>query len=110
MCVFLLSQGSFIPKLRILGQKVFPVACPQTRQTDGQTDIQRTPFQDFSNFQIVSLNLLSRGGPKDNELVEVSIPSLHTPSVVSRSYPLPQTHSLKMSVVHCVAPDSVLQV
>ena len=38
MCFFLMSQGSFNPKIRFLGQKVCPVARLHTdRQTDTQT-------------------------------------------------------------------------
>ena len=49
MRFFLMSQGSFNPKIRFLGQKVWPVA---RRQTDGQTDEVITEdtlsgFQDF---------------------------------------------------------------
>ena len=46
------KKGSFIPKIRFLGQKVCFVARRQThRETDTQTKwIQRTPFQDFRNF------------------------------------------------------------
>ena len=55
MRFFLMSQGSFSPKIRFLGQKVCSVARRQTdRQTDRQTRkwIQRTPFQGFRIFQI----------------------------------------------------------
>ena len=39
MHFFLMSQGSFDPKIRFLGQKVCPVACSHTdnRQTNTQT-------------------------------------------------------------------------
>ena len=67
MSFFLMSQGSFDPKIRFIGQKVCSVARVQTdRQTDTHTDtqtrkwIQRTPFQDF---RIYSFNLSSRIGP-----------------------------------------------
>ena len=59
MRFFLMSQGSLNPKIRFLGQKVWPVACAQThrhththRQTDRQTHRVTTEgtlsgFQDF---------------------------------------------------------------
>ena len=57
MRFFLMSQGSFSPKIRFLGQKVCSVARSQTdRQTDRQTDTKvntedtLSGFQDFSNF------------------------------------------------------------
>ena len=59
-----MSQGSLNPKIRFLGQKVWPVA---RGRTDGQTDghtrkwKQRAPFQGFRSF---SFNLSSRIGPK----------------------------------------------
>ena len=58
-----MSQGSLNPKIRFLGQKVWPVA---RGRTDGQTDghtrkwKQRAPFQGFRSF---SFNLSSRIGP-----------------------------------------------
>ena len=67
-----MSQGSLNPKIRFLGQKVWPVACAQTdrqtdtqthRQTDRQTEwLLRAPFQ---GFRIFSFNLSSRIGPID---------------------------------------------
>ena len=53
MRFFLMSQGSFNPKIRFLVEKVCPVACLQTdRQTDRQTHRVTTEgtlsgFQDF---------------------------------------------------------------
>ena len=67
MRFFLISQGSPNPKIRFLGQKVWPVACAQTdthtdRHTDRHTEwLLRTPFQ---GFRIFSFNLSSRIGPK----------------------------------------------
>ena len=56
---FLMSQGSFNPKIRFLCQKVFSVDCAQTsRQT--RTWKQRTLFHGFRN---VSFNLSPRIGP-----------------------------------------------
>ena len=44
MRFFLMSQGSFNPKIRFLGQKVCPVARPQThRHTDTHTDTHYSP-------------------------------------------------------------------
>ena len=50
MRFFLMSQGSFNPKIRFLDQKVCPVARPQThrhthRQTDTQSDYWGHPFR-----------------------------------------------------------------
>ena len=47
--VFYVSQGSLNPKIRFLGQKVFPVACLRTdtqtcTQTDTQNDYCGHPF------------------------------------------------------------------
>ena len=49
MRFFLMSQGSFNPKIRILVEKVCPVACLQTdRQTDRVTTVGTlSGFQDF---------------------------------------------------------------
>ena len=52
MRFFLMSQGSFNPKIRFLGQKVCPVARPQTdRQTHTRTKVitegTLSGFQDF---------------------------------------------------------------
>ena len=50
MRFFLMSQGSLNPKIRFLGQKVWPVARGQTdRRTDRRTRKwkQRAPFQEF---------------------------------------------------------------
>ena len=64
MRFFLMSQGSFNPKIRFLVEKVCPVACLQTdRQTDGQTD-RVTTVGTLSGFQDFSFNLSSRIGPK----------------------------------------------
>ena len=59
---FLMSQGSFNPNIRFLGQKVCSVA---RAQTDRQTRKwkQRTPFQGFRFFFKFSFNLSSRSGP-----------------------------------------------
>ena len=43
---FLMSQGSFNPKIRFLGQKVCPVARPQTH-TKVTTEDTLSGFQDF---------------------------------------------------------------
>ena len=63
MRFFLMSQGSFNPKISFLGQKVCSVARLHTdRQTDTQTEwLLRTPFQ---GFMIFSFSLSSRIGPK----------------------------------------------
>ena len=64
MRFFLMSQWSLNPKIRFLGQKVCPVARPQT---DGHTHrhtrkwLLRAPFQGFRMF---SFHLSSRIGPK----------------------------------------------
>ena len=49
MRFFLMSQGSLNPKIRFLGQKVWPVARSHTdRHTDRQTEwLLRAPFQGF---------------------------------------------------------------
>ena len=62
MCFFLMSQGSFSPKISFLGQKVCSVA---RAQTDRQTREwkQRTPFQGFRIVFKFSFNLSSRSGP-----------------------------------------------
>ena len=59
MRFFLMSQGSFNPKIRFLVEKVCPVAC---LQTDGQTD-RVTTVGTLSGFQDFSFNLSSRIGP-----------------------------------------------
>ena len=60
MRFFLMSQGSFNPKIRFLVEKVCPVACLQTdRRTDRQSDHCGHPFR-VSGF----FNLSSRIGPK----------------------------------------------
>ena len=63
-----MSQGSFSPKIRFLGQKVCSVDRTQTdRQTDTKVNTEDTlsGFQDFSKF---SFNLSSRSGPKIKHL------------------------------------------
>ena len=50
MRFFLMSQGSFNPKIRCLGQKVCPVARPQTH-TDTQTHTKVTTEGTLSGFQ-----------------------------------------------------------
>ena len=59
-----MSQGSFNPKIRFLGQKMWPVARTQTDRhthTDSHTEwLLRAPFQ---GFRIFSFNLSSRIGP-----------------------------------------------
>ena len=58
-----MSQGSFSPKIRFLGQMVCSVA---RSQTDRQTDMKvktGTPFQDFVFFKF-PFNLSSRSGTK----------------------------------------------
>ena len=64
-----MSQGSFSPKIRFIGQKMWPITRAHTdRHTDRQTRkwIQRTPFQGFRNF---SFNLSSRIGPIDKAVM-----------------------------------------
>ena len=60
--IILMSQGSLNPKIRFLGQKVWPVDRGRMdRQTDRhESTIQTTPFQ---GFRIFSFNLSSRIGP-----------------------------------------------
>ena len=45
MRFFLMSQGSLNPKIRFLGQKVWPVACAQTHRVTTEGTI--SGFQDF---------------------------------------------------------------
>ena len=61
MRFFLMSQGSFNPKIRFLGQKVCPVA---RVQTDRRTHTKATTVGTFQGFMILSINLSSRIGPK----------------------------------------------
>ena len=49
LCFFLMSQGSFSPKIRVIGEKMFSVACSQT-DTKVKTEDTLSGFQDF--FQI----------------------------------------------------------
>ena len=64
MRFFLMSQGSFSPKIRFLGQKVCSVARTQTdRQTDRhESEYRGHPFR-VSGFFKFSFNLSSRSGP-----------------------------------------------
>ena len=55
-----MSQGSFKPKIRFLGQKVCPVA---SVRTDGQIHTKVTTVGTLSGFQKFSFNLSSRIGP-----------------------------------------------
>ena len=58
---FLMSQGSFNPKIRFLGQKVCPVA---RGQTDGQTDTKVTTEGTLSGFQEFFLQPIIKDRPK----------------------------------------------
>ena len=68
MCFFLMSQGSFSPKIRSLGQKVWSVA---RGQTDGHTvrhesENRGHPFQGFRIYFFIfkfTFSLSSRSGP-----------------------------------------------
>ena len=51
-CFFLMSQGSFNPNIRFLGQKVCPVACTH-RQTEW---LLWAPFQGFRILQPISMD------------------------------------------------------
>ena len=57
MCFFLMSQRSLNPKIRFLGQKIWPVARSQRRTHRVTTEGTLSGFQDFS------FNLSSRIGP-----------------------------------------------
>ena len=58
---FLMSQGSFSPKIRFLGQKVCSVARTQTDRHE--SEYRGHPFR-VSGFFKFSLNLSSRSGPR----------------------------------------------
>ena len=60
MRFFLMSQGSFNPKIRFLGQKVCPVA---RGQTDGQTDTKVTTEGTLSVFQEFFLQPIIKDRP-----------------------------------------------
>ena len=61
------SQGSLNPKIRVLGQKVCPVDCPQTdRQTDRQTPTKVTSVGTLSSFQEFFLKLIIKDRPNKN--------------------------------------------
>ena len=61
---FLMSQGSFNPKIRFLGQKVCPVARVRTDgQTDGQTDTKVTTEGTLSGFQEFFLQPIIKDRP-----------------------------------------------
>ena len=60
----LMSQGSFNPKIRFLGQKVCPVASEQTdRQTDRQTDMKVPSVGSLSGFQEFFLQPIFKDRP-----------------------------------------------
>ena len=73
MCFFLMSQGSFNPKIRFLGQKLCPVA---RMQTDGQTHTKVTNVGTLSGFQEFFLqpiiqdrpNIASKYFPRENKV------------------------------------------
>ena len=80
-----MSQGSFSPKNRFLGQKVCSVAREQTTHRHTLTWIQRTSFQGFRNF---SFNISSRIGPTNKvhvqyRLIVLTAPVYQTPKVPS---------------------------
>ena len=60
MRFFLMSQGSFDPNIRFIGQKVCSVA---RMQIDRQTDTKVNTEDTLSGFQEFSFNLSSRIGP-----------------------------------------------
>ena len=60
MCFFLMSQGSFSPKIRFLGQKVCSLARTQTDRRESEN--RGHPFR-VSGFFKFSFNLSSRSGP-----------------------------------------------
>ena len=63
MCFFLMSQGSLNPKIRFLGQKMWPVARSQThRRTDTQSDYWGHPFR-ISGFQDFFLQPIIKDRP-----------------------------------------------
>ena len=67
MRFFLMSQGSLNPKIRFLGQKVWPVARAQTHtQTDGQTD-RVTTEGTLSGFQDFFLQPIIKDRPNTND-------------------------------------------
>ena len=60
MRFFLMSKGSFNPKIRFLGQKVYPVARVHTdRHTHRQTDM-KVNTEDRSNDYVISKRLCSK--------------------------------------------------
>ena len=61
MRFFLMSQGTFNPKIRFLGQKMCPVAKYGHTDTHIQTD-RITTVSTFRGFRIVFFNLSSRIG------------------------------------------------
>ena len=61
MRFFLMSQGSFNPKIRFLGQKMCPVARPQT---DTQTHTKVTTVGNLSGFQDFFLQPIIKDRPK----------------------------------------------
>ena len=69
MRFFLMSQGSFNPKIRFLGQKVCPVA---PVQTDGQTHTKVTTEGTLSVFQEFFLQPIIKDRPNK---VKMPIPS-----------------------------------
>ena len=84
MRFFLMSQGSFNPKIRFLGQKVYPVARVHTdrhtdrqthRQTDRQTHTKVTTEGTLSGFQEFFLQPIIKDRPNNeswNTLVAAS--------------------------------------
>ena len=80
MHFFLMSEGSLNPKIRFLGQKVYPAACSHT---DTQTDIVNTedPFQGSRNFPF---NLSSSTGPTldiSRNAPQYTVPTINIDSV-----------------------------
>ena len=61
-CFFLMSQGSFNPKIRFLGQNG---SC--SRQTDGQTHTKVTTVRTLSGFQEVFLQPIIKDRSNNND-------------------------------------------
>ena len=71
MRFFLMSQGSFYPKIRFLSQKLCSVARLQTdRQTDRQTDTEVTTEGTLSGFQEFFLQPIIKDRPNLYETYE----------------------------------------
>ena len=66
MCFFFMSQGSFNPKITLLGHKVYSVARRQThRRTDRQTHTKVTTVGTLSGFQEFLLQPIIKDRPND---------------------------------------------